>query len=66
VREFAPLRPLRPSCGRLLAEAHARAEGIARETERVLRDHAERREEVQTHMDHVRASLSALTGRVVD
>ncbi|MFE7035142.1 cellulose-binding protein [Streptomyces sp. NPDC057621] len=47
----------------LLAEARVREERVARETERVLREHGERWDEVQTHMDHVRSSLAALTGR---
>ncbi|MFD8741155.1 cellulose-binding protein, partial [Streptomyces sp. NPDC059618] len=50
----------------LLAEARAREERTARETERLLREHGERRDDVQAHMDHVRNSLSALTGRAVD
>ncbi|GHA15847.1 hypothetical protein GCM10010372_14560 [Streptomyces tauricus] len=47
----------------LLAEARVREERVARETERVLREHGERWDEVQAHMDHVRSSLAALTGR---
>ncbi|MFE1927441.1 cellulose-binding protein [Streptomyces asoensis] len=50
----------------LLAEARAREERTVRETERLLREHGERRDDVQAHMDHVRNSLSALTGRAVD
>ena len=49
--------------GELLAEARVRADRIARDTERVLREHGERWDDVRAHMDHVRASLSALTGR---
>ncbi|ESU49677.1 putative cellulose-binding protein [Streptomyces sp. HCCB10043] len=37
---------------------------MVRETERILREHEEGREEVQAHMAHVRSSLAALTGRV--
>ncbi|NGO11497.1 cellulose-binding protein [Streptomyces sp. HC44] len=47
----------------LLAEAHAREDRIARDTERILRAHAEQREDVQAHMDHVRDSLTTLTGQ---
>ncbi|MFJ5226950.1 cellulose-binding protein [Streptomyces sp. NPDC088400] len=45
------------------AQARARAEGMARETERVLGEHAEAREEMQAHMTRVQNSLVALTGR---
>ncbi|MGW6240683.1 cellulose-binding protein [Streptomyces sp. NPDC055094] len=47
----------------LLARAHADADGVGRETERLLREHAETREEMQAHMAHVRNTLAALTGR---
>ncbi|MER5474064.1 DivIVA domain-containing protein [Streptomyces sp. NPDC002685] len=47
----------------LLAEARVREERIARETERVLREHGERWDGVRAHMDHVRSSLTSLTGR---
>ncbi|MGC5563943.1 cellulose-binding protein [Streptomyces sp. FR-108] len=47
----------------LLAEARVREERVVRETERVLREHGERWDEVQTHMAHVRSSLATLTGR---
>jgi hypothetical protein len=61
------------SVGRRQEEAHARAaeivadarlreERIARETERVLREHGERWDDVQAHIDQVRSSLAALTG----
>lgn len=56
----------RERAAEVLAEAQARVEGVERETERVLRDHADLREDVQTQMDHVCASLSALTGRAVE
>jgi len=46
----------------IVAEARAREESVARETERVLREHGERRDDVQAHMDHVRESLAALMG----
>ncbi|MGW3815162.1 cellulose-binding protein [Streptomyces sp. NPDC005046] len=47
----------------LLAEARVREERIVRETERVLREHGERWDDVRAHMDHVRSSLTSLTGR---
>ncbi|MFJ4714973.1 cellulose-binding protein [Streptomyces sp. NPDC088785] len=47
----------------LVAQARAREERIGRETEGVLREHGEAREELRAHMDHVRSSLAALTGR---
>ncbi|MGW1375243.1 cellulose-binding protein [Streptomyces sp. NPDC002446] len=47
----------------LLARARVEVERIERATERVLREHAEEREEVRTHMTHVRNSLAALTGK---
>lgn len=47
----------------VLAEARVREERIARETERVLREHGERWDDVRAQMDHVRSSLTALTGR---
>ncbi|WP_371772764.1 cellulose-binding protein [Streptomyces sp. NBC_01438] len=48
----------------LIAAARVREERVVRETERVLREHEEGREDVQAHMAHVRNSLAALTGRV--
>ncbi|MFJ5301232.1 cellulose-binding protein [Streptomyces sp. NPDC088350] len=47
----------------VLAEARVREERVARETERVLREHGETWDVVRAHMDHVRSSLTALTGR---
>ncbi|MFE4968072.1 cellulose-binding protein [Streptomyces sp. NPDC056660] len=47
----------------ILAEARVREERIARETERVLREHGETWDDVQAHMDHMRDSLMTLTGR---
>ncbi|MFE6778544.1 cellulose-binding protein [Streptomyces sp. NPDC057702] len=49
----------------LVARARARAERVERETEQVLRLHAAEREELTEHMEHVRESLGALTGRRV-
>ncbi|MFI1255664.1 cellulose-binding protein [Streptomyces netropsis] len=51
--------------GALLAQARVREERINRETERLLREHEERREELRSHMAHVRHSLAALTGKPV-
>ncbi|MGW2963353.1 cellulose-binding protein [Streptomyces sp. NPDC001220] len=47
----------------ILAEARVREERIARDTERVLREHGETWDDVQAHMDHMRDSLMTLTGR---
>ncbi|WP_371653153.1 MULTISPECIES: cellulose-binding protein [unclassified Streptomyces] len=47
----------------LVAAARVRAERIGRDTEGVLREHAEAREETVAHMAHVRSSLAGLTGR---
>ncbi|MEV8211303.1 cellulose-binding protein, partial [Streptomyces sp. NPDC079189] len=47
----------------LIAAARVREERVVRETERILREHEEGREEVQAHMAHVRNSLATLTGR---
>ncbi|MGW2306234.1 hypothetical protein [Streptomyces sp. NPDC001809] len=40
-----------------------KAERAGRETERILREHEEARGEIHGHVDHIRASLAALTGR---
>ncbi|WP_328970087.1 cellulose-binding protein [Streptomyces sp. NBC_00239] len=47
----------------LIAQARVEEERIVRETDRVLREHAEEQEEMRAHMNHVRSSLAALTGR---
>ncbi|AZM53698.1 cellulose-binding protein [Streptomyces sp. WAC 01529] len=47
----------------VIAEARVREDRVTRETERLLREHGERWDEVRAHMDHVRSSLAALTGR---
>ncbi|OIK01615.1 DivIVA domain-containing protein [Streptomyces colonosanans] len=47
----------------VIAEARVREDRMARETERVLRDHGEQWDCVQAQMDHVRHSLATLTGR---
>ncbi|MEU2657549.1 hypothetical protein ABZ615_19760, partial [Streptomyces sp. NPDC007325] len=51
--------------GELLAGARLKSERVERETERVLREHDEARDEIHSHMDHIRNSLAALTGRPV-
>ncbi|POX57105.1 cellulose-binding protein [Streptomyces sp. Ru71] len=56
----------RVQAAELLAEARLREEQIARETEEVLREHGERWDEVCAHMDRMRSSLTALTGRLVE
>ncbi|MER8072007.1 cellulose-binding protein [Streptomyces sp. NPDC094034] len=47
----------------LLARARADAEGVARDTERLMREHSAACEEMRAHMAHVRTTLAALTGR---
>lgn len=47
----------------IVAQARMTAERVSRETDRILRDHTERREEMRARMDHVRTSLASLTGR---
>ncbi|WP_030716382.1 DivIVA domain-containing protein [Streptomyces sp. NRRL F-2580] len=47
----------------LVAAARMREERVGRETDRILREHAEAQEEMRAHMNHVRSSLAALTGR---
>ncbi|MGW9023616.1 cellulose-binding protein [Streptomyces sp. NPDC055722] len=47
----------------LIADARLTEERIARETERVLREHGEQWDCVQAQMDHVRNSLAMLMGR---
>ncbi|MEW9519224.1 cellulose-binding protein [Streptomyces tubercidicus] len=47
----------------LLAQAQTEVERIERVTARILREHEAEREEVRTHMTHVRNSLAALTGK---
>ncbi|UXY28031.1 cellulose-binding protein [Streptomyces sp. HUAS TT20] len=47
----------------LVAAARVREDRIARETERMLREHGERWDDVQAHMDHMRDSLTSLTGQ---
>ncbi|MDG9719129.1 hypothetical protein [Streptomyces sp. DH24] len=47
----------------ILAGARARQEHIARETERMLREHGERWDRVRAELDRVHSSLAALTGQ---
>ncbi|WP_313956451.1 cellulose-binding protein [Streptomyces sp. SAJ15] len=47
----------------LIAQARIRQERVERDTERALREHTARRDELKSHLDHVRNSLAALTGR---
>jgi cell division septum initiation protein DivIVA len=47
----------------VVAQARLREDRVARETERVLREHGEVWDCVQAQMDHVRNSLAMLTGR---
>jgi cell division septum initiation protein DivIVA len=56
----------RAHAAEVLADARLREDRIARETEAVLREHGERWDDVQAHMDQVRDSLSSLTGRTAD
>ncbi|MFJ8110275.1 cellulose-binding protein [Streptomyces sp. NPDC096132] len=53
----------RARAAQILAEARLREDRISQETERVLREHSERSDEVRAHMDQVQESLQALTGR---
>ncbi|MGW2639398.1 cellulose-binding protein [Streptomyces sp. NPDC001348] len=50
----------------ILAEAQVREDAIARETERVLREHGETWDDMQAQMDDVRGSLTTWTGRAVE
>ncbi|MDT0609974.1 cellulose-binding protein [Streptomyces lancefieldiae] len=56
----------RARAAEVVAEARVRQERIARETERVLREHGDRWDDVQAHMDSARSSLRSLTGRAVE
>ncbi|MFF5519677.1 DivIVA domain-containing protein [Streptomyces coeruleorubidus] len=47
----------------LLAEARGHAESVEQETQRVLREHAERADDVRAHIDRVHTSLTAWAGR---
>ncbi|MFJ6073860.1 cellulose-binding protein [Streptomyces sp. NPDC093065] len=56
----------RARAAEVVAEARVRQERIARDTERVLREHGERWDELQAQMDSVRSNLSSLTGRAAE
>lgn len=56
----------RARAAEVVAGARDRQERIARETERVLREHGERWDELQAHVASVRSNLSSLTGRAVE
>ncbi|TXS40830.1 cellulose-binding protein [Streptomyces sp. uw30] len=47
----------------LVTQARQQSEEIARETERVLREHGEMWDDVRTHIGQMRNSLTALTGQ---
>ncbi|MGR8010104.1 cellulose-binding protein [Streptomyces hypolithicus] len=47
----------------LLSRARVHEGRVVRETERLLREHDDAREEMQAHMNHIRTSLATLTGR---
>ncbi|MFC4494236.1 cellulose-binding protein [Streptomyces ovatisporus] len=47
----------------LLAAARVREEAVEQETAEVLREHAERAEQLRQHMARVRSTLASLTGR---
>jgi cell division septum initiation protein DivIVA len=49
----------------LLSQAGARANRLTLDTERLVREHTEAREEMRAHMTHVRESLATLTGQAV-
>ncbi|MFD5585297.1 cellulose-binding protein [Streptomyces sp. NPDC127063] len=56
----------RVAAAELLAGARLYEEQVAGETEQILREHGERWDEVCAHMDRMRNSLTALTGRLVE
>ncbi|MEU6706251.1 hypothetical protein [Streptomyces wuyuanensis] len=53
----------RALAARLVEEAGVRAAGVSRETDRVLREHVRRAEEIHAHLDHIREGLASLTER---
>ncbi|MFI9152757.1 cellulose-binding protein [Streptomyces sp. NPDC053367] len=62
--EASARRHQEEACARaaeLLAEARLHEDRVALETERVLREHGERWDDVRAQMDHVRSSLTTLT-----
>ncbi|MEU2716161.1 cellulose-binding protein [Streptomyces sp. NPDC007205] len=63
--EFAH-RSQQEACARaadIIADARLHEERIARETERVLREHGDAWDDVHAHMDEARSNLISLTGR---
>ncbi|MBN0046036.1 cellulose-binding protein [Streptomyces actuosus] len=56
----------RARAAELLAQARLGEDRIARDTERLLREHGELWDDVQAHMDRLRSSLSALTARTAE
>lgn len=48
----------------LVARAREDAEAVAEETDRLLGEHAEQRDDARAHIDHVHTSLTAWAGRV--
>ncbi|MFI9254494.1 cellulose-binding protein [Streptomyces sp. NPDC053069] len=63
--EFAR-RTQEDACARaadIIADARVHEERIARETERVLREHGDAWDDVRAHMDEARSNLISLTGR---
>ncbi|MGC9378489.1 cellulose-binding protein [Streptomyces sp. MH13] len=56
----------RARAAEVVAEARVRQERIARETERVLREHGARWDELQAHVASVRSNLRSLTGGAVE
>lgn len=53
------------SASDIVARAHATEERVTQESERALRAHESHRDEIRSHLSHVRTSLSALTGRTL-
>jgi hypothetical protein len=47
----------------MLAQARVHEDRVRRDSERVLREHQERRDEIRAHLAHIRATLASLTGR---
>ncbi|MFF7044820.1 cellulose-binding protein [Streptomyces massasporeus] len=48
----------------LVAQAREHAETVAEETDRILGEHAEQRDDARSHIDRVHSSLTAWAGRV--
>lgn len=56
----------RARAAEIVAEARLRAERIAQETERVLREHGDRWDDVHAHMASARYSIRSLTARAAE